>query len=134
MNMERGPGIEPSVPAWYAVQQPIPPRLERTQGVEPCTYGLEGRRIPTNTWLALPLILALSGCSSQPTVGPPVYIKQTVYIPVPATLTQPISIDLTGATWGKAVGDLKAGLDTCNANLGAISGLKVPLTPAPPKP
>lgn len=124
MNMERGPGIEPNVPAWYAVQQPIPPRLERTQGVEPCTHSLEGWNVPTNTWLALPLILALSACS-QPIVRVQ-YVTVKSYLPIPATLTAPIAVDLSGATWGSAVGDLKAGLATCNGNLAAVAGLKLP--------
>lgn len=76
--------------------------------------------------LGLVLILAsLSACTSQPVVRVQ-YVNIPTYIPVPVTLTQPISVDLTGATWGKAVGDLKAGLQTCDGQLQAIKDLKAP--------
>lgn len=68
----------------------------------------------------------LAGCASQ-TVGPPVFIHDKTYIPIPATLTLPVAVDLTQATWGSAVGDLKAGLDTCNGKLDAIRLLAPPL-------
>lgn len=111
-----------SLPNWWTAARLLgpsaKPKIFTTSHPRLC--GLRALFIPCA------VILSLSACSSQPTVGPPVYIKQTVYIPVPATLTQPISVDLTNATWGSAVGSLKAGLDTCNANLAAVAGLKPP--------
>ena len=77
-----------------------------------------------------PLIggLFLSACTSQPVVRVQ-YVNIPTYIPIPVTLTQPISVDLTGDTWGKAVGDLKAGLEACEAQTQGIRGL----TPPPPR-
>ena len=68
--------------------------------------------------------LSLSACSS-PAVRVQ-YIETKTYIPIPAELTQPISIDLSNATWGSAVADLKAGLQTCDGQLQAIKDLKAP--------
>lgn len=75
--------------------------------------------------LILLAVIVLQGCASQ-TVGPPVFIHDKTYIPTPATLTLPVAVDLTGATWGSAVGDLKAGLETCNGKLDAIRALTPP--------
>lgn len=68
----------------------------------------------------------LTACSSSLAVGPPVFIHDKTYIPYPATLTMPVTVDLTEATWGSAVGDLKAGLETCNGKLDAIRALTPP--------
>lgn len=67
----------------------------------------------------------LSGCASTP-VTVVEKIQVPTFVPVPATLTVPISVDLTNATWGSAVGDLKAGITACNGRLGAIADLKPP--------
>lgn len=74
------------------------------------------------------IIAALSGCSSAPVVVPEI-IRMPTFIPYPATLVQPVKVDLTGATWGSAVGSLHAGLETCNAQLQSISTLKPPSPP-----
>lgn len=70
-------------------------------------------------------VIFVSACSSQPIVRVQ-YVTMKSYLPIPATITAPIAVDLSGATWGSAVGDLKAGLATCNGNLAAVAGLKPP--------
>ena len=92
--------------------------------IKPC-----GHRMDKIYLVPIPLlILALSACSQAPIVHIQ-YVNVPTYIPIPATLTQPISVGLTGATWGSAVGSLNAGLETCNSQLQAISTLK----PSPPR-
>jgi len=75
-------------------------------------------------------ILSLSACASQPITVPEI-IHDKTYIPVPATLTQPVSIILpANVTWGQALGLYNEALQTCGARLAAISTLQ----PPPPNP
>lgn len=76
----------------------------------------------------LPAVLLLSACSSVPIVGPPVYIPTKVYLAIPAELTLPVTVDLTGQTYGEGLGSLRAGLETCNGQLTSIATLKPPPT------
>lgn len=95
-----------------------------SDGPAPITFVTYG-----GAWVApIGLCILVAGCSQAPIVRIQ-YVQTPVYIPIPATLTQPISVDLTGATWGSAVGSLNAGLETCNSQLQAISTLK----PSPPR-
>ena len=78
-------------------------------------------------------IIALTGCASTPvTVVEKIQVK--TFVPVPATLTQPISVDLTGATWGSAVGSLNEALQACDARLDAIRTLAPSPTTTPKNP
>lgn len=86
-----------------------------------------GAKVPGHAVLII-AALSLSACSS-PAVRVQ-YIETKTYIPIPATLTQPISVDLTNATWGAGIGSLNAALQTCNARLDAIHTL----VPPPVKP
>lgn len=73
--------------------------------------------------------LALSACSTQPIVQIE-RINTPVYLPVPATLTAPVKVDLyPGITWGEAVGSLYSWLQSCNADKAAIGSLKPPNAP-----
>ena len=73
-------------------------------------------------------LIALTGCASQPvTVVEKIQVK--TFVPVPATLTIPTAVDLyPGITYGQALGALREGLTSCNADKSAISTLK----PTPP--
>ena len=75
--------------------------------------------------LIIPITIVLAACSQTPVVVTET-IRVPTYLPVPTTLTAPVSVDLTGATWGSAVGTLNAAVQTCNARLSAISQLKPP--------
>lgn len=71
-------------------------------------------------------LTVITGCTTTPAVGPPVFIHDKTYLPIPSTLTMPVTVDLTQATWGSAVGDLKAGLESCDGKLDAIRALTPP--------
>lgn len=73
--------------------------------------------------------LALSACSSAPIVGPPVYIPTKVYLAIPAELTLPVTVDLTGMTYGEGLGSLREGLERCDGQLAAIRVLTPPRPP-----
>lgn len=70
-------------------------------------------------------LIALTGCASQPTVITET-IRVPTYIKIPDALVEPVKVDLTGATWGSAVGDLNNALQICNSKLEAIATLKPP--------
>lgn len=75
----------------------------------------------------IPITTVLSACAqTQPIVVPEVIHTKT-YIPVPVSLTAPISAVLPlGTTYGQGLGILNAAVQTCNANLSAIATLKPP--------
>lgn len=73
------------------------------------------------------VILALSACS-QPIVRVQ-YVTVKSYLPIPATLTAPIAVDLTGMTYGEGLGSLRAGLERCDGQLAAIRVLTPPSPP-----
>lgn len=81
-------------------------------------------RLSARSMCLAAVFFALSACS-QPIVRVQ-YVPTKVYLAIPAELTLPVTVDLSGATWGSAVGDLKAGLATCDARLAAVAGLKPP--------
>lgn len=143
--MERTVRIELTSAAWKAAARPLDqarktPSLSFQEGAVldlkrqgAVKHGVRSFLARTGTGSGIrsgflrtaPLILALSGCASTPvTVVEKIQVK--TFVPVPATLTVPISVDLTGATWGSAVGSLNAALQTCDARLDAIGKLKPP--------
>lgn len=73
------------------------------------------------------ILSAFAACSSQPIVRVQ-YVTVKSYLPIPATLTAPIAVDLTGQTYGEGLGSLRAGLETCNGQLTSIATLKPPPT------
>lgn len=74
-------------------------------------------------------LFILIGCAQTPVVVPEI-IRQPVYIPIPATLVQPVQVTLLpGITYGEALGRLNAGLQTCNADKAAIRTLTPPKPP-----
>lgn len=91
----------------------------------------DGTRTRNQALFVIIAALLLSACSQAPVVQIE-RINMPIYIPVPATLTAPISVDLTNATWGSAVGSLNAAVQTCNGRLDSIHSL-VPPPAKPPK-
>lgn len=78
------------------------------------------------------LIIAgvLGGCASSAPVVVTEVVHQPTFIPVPSMLTAPVSAVLPqGVTWGQALGLQQAAIQTCNADLNAISTLKPPPNP-----
>lgn len=76
------------------------------------------------------LILALTGCSSTP-VTVVERVNVPTYIPISATLTAPVSLDLgQNPTWGSALGAYNAAFQTCQGQLEAIKTLKSPTPPS----
>lgn len=69
--------------------------------------------------------LLLTACSSQPIVRVQ-YVPTKIYLAIPAELTFPVTVDLTGMTYGEGLGSLRAALDRCDGQLAAISTLKPP--------
>lgn len=75
-------------------------------------------------------ISSLVACSTHPPIVVPEKIEHKVYIPIPTTLVAPVSaIFPLGTTYGQGLGIQQAAIQTCNANLNAISGLKPPSPP-----
>jgi len=79
--------------------------------------------------VSIPISLLLAGCSQAPIVRIQ-YVQTPVYIPIPATLTQPVSVVLNpGTTYGEALGSLREGLSRCEADKAAIRVLTPPSPP-----
>jgi len=75
--------------------------------------------------LSLCLALSLTSCAA-PAVRVQ-YINVPTFVPVPVTLVAPVSVSLpVGITYGEALGSLRAGLTSCNADKAAIATLKPP--------
>lgn len=129
-------GCQMKTPTWYAPYRGLAVYFGRRY---PSWSGI----IPTvKDWAAMPFsrgvqtasrstviiaYLALSGCASSQPVIQVERISVPVYLPVPSTLVAPVSaIFPSGVTYGQALGIQQAAIQTCNANLNAISTLKAP--------
>ena len=82
----------------------------------------------TRTSLAASLCLCLTACGANPTLPDPVVreVERTRYIPVPAVLTQPCTVDPVQRTIGEAlerVPALEACLEQLNGRMQAIREL-----------
>lgn len=78
--------------------------------------------------------LLLSACSQAPIVHIQ-YVSVPQFLPIPATLTAPVKVDLyPNITYGEALGALYIGLETCNSDKAAIATLKPSTPPEPNKP
>lgn len=102
--------------------------LEGRVGIEPTSLRWKRRVRPLNYLPMLSIIAALGACSSQPIVRVQ-YVTLKTLIPVPATLTLPVTVDLTGQTYGEGLGSLRAGLERCDGQLAAIRVLTPPSPP-----
>lgn len=77
----------------------------------------------------IPITTVLSACAQTQPIVVPERISVPTFIPVSATLTQPVEITLLpGTTYGQALGSLREGLSRCDSQLTAIQGL-VPTKP-----
>ncbi len=77
-------------------------------------------------------LIALTGCAQTP-VTVVEKIQVPTWIPVPATLIAPTKVDLyPGITYGDALGALREGLTSCDADKAAIGTLKPPNPPINP--
>lgn len=75
------------------------------------------------------ILSAFSGCTTAPIVRIQ-YVPTPVYIPIPATLTAPVEVNLLpGVTYGDALGSLREGLSRCEADKAAIRVLTPPSPP-----
>ena len=82
----------------------------------------------TRTSLAASLCLCLTACGGNPILPDPVVreVERTRYIPVPAVLTQPCTVDPVQRTIGEAlerVPALEACLEQLNGRMQAIRDL-----------
>jgi hypothetical protein len=116
-------------------QQTNPPRpgsilsrieLEGRVGIEPTSLRWKRRVKPLNYLPAFVILASLSAC--QPSAVRVQYISVPTYVPVPATLTAPVSVSLIPGktTWGEALGLYNEAVQTCNARLGSIATLVPP--------